>query len=105
MVTNNAKGLISIIAYEVRLADQRVAGGHITQTQAMGCIIERLNAKAKENVDLKTFLTTMAYVPDLEDEGKEFPWAEDRREPRAHVTTDVDVEHEVEFPEPGARVC
>lgn len=108
-VTDNAKGLISIIAFEVRLADQRVAGGHINQTQTLGCILERLSAKAKDNVDLKTFLTTMAFIPEEEDEGKDYPWAEDKRDSRQHdvraALPEGDLGESREFPVPGERVC
>lgn len=105
MITNNAKGIISIIAYEVRLQDQRVAGGHINQGQVMGCVLERLSAKAKSNVDLKTFLTTVAYVPESEDIDPSVPWAEDQREQRQNVVTDREHEVETDFPTPGERVC
>ena len=108
-ITNNAKGLISIIAYEVNLAEQRVAGGHITQTQKMGCIIERLNAKATENVNLKIFLTTMAFIPEEEDEGKDYEWAEDKRDQRQHevrtALPEGDLGESREFPTPGERVA
>jgi hypothetical protein len=117
-ITNNAKGLISIIAYEVRLADKRVAGGHIKQGDVAGCIYERLMAKAKSNVDLKTFLTTMAHIPKAEDESDDVEWAEDRREPASHVARKGTAEPEpltgsssaIEndlraWPTPGERIC
>lgn len=118
MITNNAKGLISIIAFEVRLADQRTAAGAITQEQQMGCILERLSAKAKSNVDLKIFLTTLGFIPKEEDESDEVDWAEDPREQRNHVahqTTSVPkplsggsvpIEDDTHaWPTPGERVC
>lgn len=105
MITNNAKGIISIIAYEVRLVDQRLACGAIKQGQEMGCIIERLNAKAKTNVDLKTFLTTLSYIPPSEDTDEDVDWAEDQREQRQNVVTDREHEAEIDFPTPGERVC
>lgn len=116
-ITNNAKGLISIIAYEVRLVDERLKLGVIKQEQALGCILERLSAKAKSNVDLKTFLTTMAHIPEDEDSGDEYPWAEDKREQRDHVayqTTgeskgtgpgSVPIEEDEHWPQPGERIC
>ena len=117
-ITNNAKGLISIIAFEVRLADERVAGGHIKQGDAAACIYERLQAKAKSNVDLKTFLTTMAFIPREEDESDDVEWAEDRREAASHVahqgTSEPQpltggsspIENEMRaWPVPGERVC
>ena len=119
MITNNAKGLISIIAYEVRLVDTRLAGGHIEQGQAAGCIYERLQAKAKDNVDLKTFLTTFAHIPENEDKDSDLPWAEDKREKASHLVSRQTGESkgigpgggvrfeddEAPFPQPGERVC
>jgi len=110
MITNNAKGLISKIAFEVRLVDQRIAGGHLEQGQALGCILERLQAEAKRDVDMRIFLETMSYIPPMEDEDKSLPWAEDRREARTNVTTDRRDQREQNdtercAPTPGERVC
>lgn len=105
MITNNAKGIISIIAFEVRLQDERVRGGHIDQGQVAGMIYERLLLKAKTNVDLKNFLTTMAFIPASEDERLDVDWAEDKREARNNVITDREHEEEVGFPMPGERIC
>ena len=117
MITNNAKGLISIIAYEVRLADERIKMGAITQGQALGCILERLSAKAKSNVDLKTFLTTLAHIPDKDDEDPDLPWAKDLREPMEHFVDKrtgesrgtgpgpVPIEDDNHWPLPGERIC
>jgi len=102
--TKNAKRLIMLISYETLLANRRVQGGHISHTQVSGCILERLHAKAKDDVDLKTFLNTMAFIPDDEDEDPTLPWAADRREPRANVVTDGEDE-EAAWPTPGERVC
>lgn len=108
-VTDNAKSLIGIIAFEVRLVDQRVAGKHIRQAQALGCILERLSAKARDNVNLKTFLTTIAFIPEEEDEGEDYPWAEDKRDSRQHdvraTLPEGDLGESREFPVPGERVC
>ena len=119
MITNNAKGLISILAYEAILADARVSGGNIEQSQAAGCIYERLQAKAKDNVNLKTFLRTFGHVPKDEDKGKDYPWAEDKREKASHFVTRKTGESvglgpgggakfeddERGFPVPGGRGC
>ena len=104
MITNNAKGLISVIAYEVRLADERVKLGVISQSKVMGCVLEGLSAKAKRDVNMKTFLSTMAYVPEDEDIRDDVEWAEDRREARAHVVTDRDPDN-IAYPVPGERIC
>jgi len=80
MITQNARGLISIIGTEYEMQLKRCAGGHIKQGDMMSCLIERLKAKSKTNVDLKVFLETLAFVPQAEDEGEDFPWAKDPRE-------------------------
>ena len=118
MITENAKALLTIIAYEVELAHKRVLMGAIKRDQQMGCILERLSAKAKSNVDLKTFLTTMAHIPKAEDESDDVEWAEDRREPASHVARKGTAEPEpltgsssaIEndlraWPAPGERIC
>ena len=80
MITQNARGLISIIGYEYELQMTRLRGEHIKQGDVMPCLLERLKAKSKTNVVLKIFLETLAYIPPVEDEGKDYPWAEDPRE-------------------------
>jgi hypothetical protein len=103
--TENAKRIINIIALEVRLQQDRVEAGYITSVNAPKIVLERLMTKAKSDVNLKTFLTTMAYVPEDEDTRDDVDWAEDRRDPRAHVITDREHEEAVGFPMPGERVC
>jgi hypothetical protein len=105
IITNNAKAIITQVAFEVRLADDRAERGHIDIDQVLGCILERLAARAKQDVNMKTFLSTLAYIPDGEDIDPSVSWAKDRREPRAHVVTDRDEEQVVEHPEPGERIC
>lgn len=118
MITQNAKGLISIIAFEVRLADQRCAGGFIKQGNLAGIIYERLATQAKSNVDLQTFLNTLAFIPECEDEDRSLEWAKDLREPSAHVVdrrtgqsnrgaggAGTPLEDDRPFPVPGERVC
>jgi len=102
--TQNAKRLIMIISYETMLANRRVQGGHIAHTQVAGCILERLHNKAKNDVDLMTFLTTMSFIPKDEDESDKVSWAEDRRVPRQNVVTDGEDE-EAAWPTPGERIC
>ena len=86
--TANAKRLINIISLEVLKANRRVHDEHIGHTQVAGCVLEGLYAKAKKDVDLKTFLNTMAFIPNVEDEDPSLPWAEDRRVTRQNVVTD-----------------
>lgn len=102
--TANAKRLINIISLEVLLANRRAQDEHISHTQVAGCVLERLHAKAKKDVDLKTFLTTMSYIPNVEDEDPDAEWAEDQRKPRTNVVTDREDE-QAAWPQPGERVC
>lgn len=110
VITNNAKGLISIIVYEYNLQMQRLEGGFIEQGDVMPCLLERLQAKAKSSVDMKTFLTTMSHVP----EDEELTRAEVRelrkmRKSRVHVVDNRKPEgklsDERSWPTPGERVC
>ena len=105
MITSNAKNIINQIAKEVRLADLRRGEGFIKQAQVEGAILEGLSALGKRDVDMKTFLTTMSYIPPEDDYDDDREWAEDRRDQRTNVVTDREQEYNHEFPTPGERVC
>ncbi len=114
MITENAKNIVARIAIEARLADQRVADGHIKPHQANGAILERLSAAAKRNVNMKTFLTTTAFIPEEDDTRNDVEWAEDRRESKDHVVNSKMAKPEnvrpdpdaiCEHPMPNERIC
>jgi hypothetical protein len=88
MITQNARTLVTIIAQEAALQYERESKGHIGRALVIPCLMERLKAKSKSNVDLKIFLETLAFIPQVEDEGKDFPWAEDPREGMEQFVSD-----------------
>jgi len=116
-VSENAKRLIEIICKEHALQAERVAGGWIQPEQVQACIIERLNARANRDEDVKAFLQTTASVPENEDNDSDLPWAKDPRPP-CMLTVDHRPQREGyqsmrddnwieerDFPVPGERVC
>lgn len=117
-VTNNAKGIISIIATtHLKIVQERLEPGFIKQGQVMGCLLEQLKLKARHDPDLKIFLETLAHIPQDEDEGKDYPWAKDQRRSNQHIVSSrtgesrgtgpgsVPIEDDKYWPEPGERVC
>ena len=87
MITQNAKTLIGIIGAEYQLQTDRMRKGFIATPEILPFTLERLKAKAKTNVDLKIFLETLAYIPQVEDEGLDYPWAEDPREANDNIVS------------------
>lgn len=82
-----AKSLITIIGTEYQLASQRVERGFIKPDQMLGTLLERLNRLANNSANLRLFLDHGGFIPREEDEGSEYPWAEEPREAR-HVEVD-----------------
>lgn len=77
-----AKSLITIIGSEYLMAESRVARGFIKRDQMLGTLLERLNRLAIDNVNLRNFLDNGGHIPVIEDEGMDYKWAEDPRDPR-----------------------
>lgn len=101
IITQNAKDLIGLIAEEHELQLERYMKGFIEKSQVAGCLLERLNAKAKSDPSLKQFMETLAYIPPSEDEDPDAEWAEDPREAGHHI-----VDHRTSTPEPHwPRTC
>lgn len=118
MISNNAKGIISIIAHEhQKIVKERLEPGFIRQDQTMGCLLEQLKLNARENIDMKIFLETLSHVPPEEDEDPNVSWAEDKREARQHTVNkstgeskgigpgSKPIEDDVHWPTPGERIC
>lgn len=75
-----AKSLITIIGTEYRMAQIRVDRNFVKQDAMLGCLFERLNRLACNNVDLRKFLDRVGYIPIEEDESMDVEWAADPRE-------------------------
>ncbi len=77
-----AKSLITIIGTEYSLGQLRVARGFIKEDRMLGTVLERLNRLAAHNVNLRAFLDHGGFIPREEDEGEDYPWAKDERDPQ-----------------------
>lgn len=115
VITKNARALVATISKELKLQQDRAAGGHIPADQVENCLIERLNAIAKRNPSMRAFLTYVGPIDPREDEDKDVAWAKDPREGREHIVQSVRDTPEgsvggrrtpdAPWPEPGERVC
>ena len=114
MITKNAIRLINVISAEYMTHVRRAEAEYIPAGKIQACTIGGLTAKSRRDVDLKTFLETIAFIPEDEDTRDDVDWAEDRRAPHDHVVNtrmikpenvrpDPDEIHE--HPLPGTRIC
>jgi len=82
-----AKSLITLIGTEYAMAQSRVDRGFIAQDRMLGTLLERLNRLAVDNIDLRIFLDTVAFIPEEDDFDEDKPWAEDKRDPNFNYVT------------------
>ena len=84
-----AKSLITIIGTEYRMGQIRVDRNFIDQDKMLGCLFERLNLLACQNINLRKFLDNTGHIPIEEDERMDLAWA---RDPRDDEDTDPPAE-------------
>ena len=114
-VTKNARAMLKLLAKEIRLQQDRVAGGHITDVDAERYLIERLVAIGKRNKSVQAFLTYVGPIDKDDDESSDRDWAKDPREGRRHVVQKGtcepepmepgDWDNDRAWPEPGERIA